>query len=224
MSINTCKEHSGCRYKILAFCFCALLFITSTGIDNLYAATTPIKGTYPNKGSLWLSSDMNYSGELYMSSNNCNTQEKNAYKKVLNSTKGKSEMPDHDDGIKMSSYNCSGSWSNDIDILLNYVTTHPTPGENSDIKNPKAYCTYFDVDYPCGNRAKIKISKAWWNTATKTSKERLIMHETGHSLGMGHLCSENSIMNDGTSGCNNGVWTAVTGYLPPDRRAIDAIY
>jgi hypothetical protein len=38
------------------------------------------------------------------------------------------------------------------------------------------------------------------------------MHETGHSFGLAHHCSGNSIMNDGTSGCNGGAWANINGY------------
>ena len=182
------------------------------------------KGTYPAVGHLWMSASSGYYGLLYNSSNKCNVAETDAYTRIKTSTTGKTEMSEWKNGIKMTQQNCSGSWNNNIDIKLNYVATHPTPGENFDIKNTSSYCSYWGQSYPCGVRSQIKINSAWWDKASSLSRQRLIMHETGHSLGLGHLCSSDSIMNDGTSGCNLGRWTQVMEYKSSDRKSINAVY
>jgi len=50
------------------------------------------------------------------------------------------------------------------------------------------------------------------------------MHETGHSLGLAHHCNSDSIMNDGTSGCNGGAFTNITGYQQTDLDGIHNVY
>ncbi len=197
-----------------------ILLVTST----YFANASHTKGTFPSVGHLWMSVKSGYSGLLYVSSTNCNSAETSAFSKIKTSTTGTTEMSDWKNGIKMSQYNCSGTWSYNTDIKLSYVSTHPTPGENFDIKNTSSYCTFWQQTYPCGVRSQIKISLAWWNNASSLSRQRLIMHETGHSLGLAHHCSADSIMNDGTLGCNSGRWTQITGYQSTDRNGINAVY
>lgn len=40
------------------------------------------KGTYPSVGHLWMSAGTGYSGLIYTSSDNCNSQETGAYTRV----------------------------------------------------------------------------------------------------------------------------------------------
>jgi hypothetical protein len=70
------------------------------------------------------------------------------------------------------------------------------------------------------------MNTAKWDltSMTNASKQRLIKHETGHAVGMMDYCSADSIMNNGTSGCNGGKWTAITGYLSTDRSAVNSVY
>ncbi|MEN9922169.1 MAG: Matrixin [Candidatus Parcubacteria bacterium] len=191
---------------------------------NAYVQALHNKGTYPSVGHLWMSSSSGYFGVLFNSSTKCSSTETGAYARIKSSTTGTSEMPEWKNGIDMRQSNCSGAWNNSIDIKLNYVATHPTPGENFDVKNTSSYCAYWGVSYPCGVRSQVKINQAWWDKASSLSRQRLLMHETGHSLGLGHLCSSNSIMNDGTSGCNLGQWTQVMSYQSSDRKSINAVY
>ena len=199
------------------------IFLTMS-IMASFAVANHKKGTYPTVGHLWMSGDSGYAGWLYVSSNNCNSSEINAFTKIKDSTKGMSYMTDWKDGISMSQVDCSGAWNNNIDIKLNYVSTHPTPGENFDFVNTSSYCSYWNQSYPCGVRSQIKISKAWWSSASSLSKQRLLMHETGHSLGLAHHCTADSVMNDGTSGCNGGKWTSVMSYQSTDRSGVNSIY
>jgi hypothetical protein len=50
------------------------------------------------------------------------------------------------------------------------------------------------------------------------------MHETGNSIGLAHHCNSDSSMNDGTSGCNGGAFTNITGYQQTDLDGIHSIY
>lgn len=55
-------------------------------------------------------------------------------------------------------------------------------------------------------------------------RQRLIMHETGHSQGLDHHCSSDSIMNKGADGCNENRWLEVMSYLATDREGIRGVY
>ena len=127
-------------------------------------------------------------------------------------------------GIDMRQHNCSGAWNNSVDIKLNYVTTLGTPGQNFDIKNTSSYCSYWGQSYPCGTRSEIKIRSSWWDAASSASRQRLIMHETGHSLGLLDYCGSDSIMNNGDTGCNSARWTSIMEYKSSDRKSINAVY
>jgi hypothetical protein len=65
----------------------------------------------------------------------------------------------------------------------------------------------------CGSHpATVHLNYDKWNVTSTTGRERLIMHETGHSHGLDHHCTSDSIMNDGSSTCNGGKWTAIMSY------------
>ena len=182
------------------------------------------KGTYPTVGHLWMSSAKNYSGLIYVTSTSCNADETSAYSRVKNSTTGTTEMANWPNGIQMSQYTCTGAWNNSTDIRIEYVASQSSPGLNVDTARTPSYCSFWNTTHPCGVRSNVSIRQSWWNGASSLSRQRLVMHETGHSLGLGHLCTQDSIMNDGRSGCNGGKWTGVMVYKPVDRAAINNVY
>jgi hypothetical protein len=182
------------------------------------------KGTYPSVGHLWMSTVTGYAGLIYTSSDNCNSQETGAYARIKNSTEGYSEMPDWSNGIDMRQYTCDGTWNNYTDIVIEYLNHPDSGGENHDTLNSSSYCSFWGESHPCGVRSTVHVDETWWNNASNDSRERLIMHETGHSFGLSHHCSEDAIMNDGTSGCNGGKWTSVMEYKSTDRTGIDNVY
>lgn len=197
------------------------IFLVST---EAYVNALYNKGVYPTVGHLWMSKSSGYFGVLFNSSTRCSSAETGAYSLVKSSTTGKTEMPEWKNGIDMRQSNCTGVWNNNIDIKLNYVSTLGTPGQNFDIKNTSSYCSYWGQSYPCGVRSEVKIRSSWWDSASSLSRQRHIMHETGHSLGLDHLCTSDSIMNDGSDSCNSGRWTQVMEYKSSDRKSINAVY
>lgn len=204
--------------------FVALFVFTFLIAPAVVVFANHTKGTYPSVGHLWMSSGSGYSGLIYTSSDNCNGQETGAYTRVKNSTTGYAEMTDWTNGIDMQQYTCTGSWNNYTDIVFDYLSHPASPGENHDTVNSSAYCSFWSVSYPCGVRSTVHVDNTWWNNASTNSRERLIMHETGHSFGLAHHCTADSIMNDGTPGCNGGAWTSVMEYKSTDRTGINNVY
>lgn len=190
----------------------------------LIVAANHNKGTFPNTGHLWMSSRKSFSGAIYVTSTNCNSDQVSAYSRIKNSTTGTTEMPEWKSGINMKQYTCFGTWNNSTDIRIRHVATQSSPGLNIDTMRDSAFCAYWGTTYPCGVRSEVTIRQSWWDTASSLSRQRLIMHETGHSMGLNHHCTANSIMNDGSSTCNNGVWTTVMTYQPTDRIGINNVY
>jgi len=183
--------------------------------------------TYPNNGFLWMSVDTSYDGHIYVSSNNCNSSETDAYDNVENSTIGTSEMSRWSTtGLDMDTWRCDGVRDTSTDIVIDYYdrTVSGGWGINYSYMSPSSYCQAWNETYPCGTYATVYIDINDWNAINATNRERLIMHETGHSNGLAHHCNSDSIMNDGTSSCNSGTWTAVMDYLSTDREGIDDIY
>lgn len=184
------------------------------------------KGTYPTVGHLWMSGQTGYSGLIYTTSNNCNDSELNAYTRVKNSTTGTSEMSRWTNGIDVRRYTCTGTWDNYTDIYLQYLNRNPSDswGQNYDTVNSSAYCQFWGVSYPCGVRSTDQIDITRWNNASTLSRERLVMHETGHAFGLADHCTSDAIMNNGLSTCNGGKWTAIMQYMSTDRAGINNVY
>ena len=220
------------QYLIIALCS----FLLTIPAVTIYA--TFEKGTYEkssansgvndeNKGHIWMSWEKDYAGTIYVNSDNCNTSEEDAYDFIKNSTDDSTEMDLWPDGIQMSQYACDATWNDYTDIMLHYNDpTYPEDswGLNIDFVNDSDFCTFWTDDWPCGVRSDIYIDGSVWSSISTTSQARLIMHETGHSLGLDHHCASDSIMNDGTGGCNSGAWTSVMEYQDIDRESITAVY
>ncbi len=196
-------------------------------LPTVVARANHYKGTYPNEGLIFMSAAQNYSGAVYVASNNCNSDETGAYALIQASTDNTTQMSRWANGINMVQYNCSGNWSNMVDLRILYQTNHPTAawGENHSVLAPSSFCTYWNTSYPCGMRPTVHINRTTWNgISTANSRRRLIMHETGHSHGLNHHCNSNSIMNNGLSNCNNGRWTQVMSYQVTDRTGVNSVY
>jgi hypothetical protein len=186
---------------------------------------------YPNRGYLFMSKSMNYSGLVYVTSNNCNTSEVNAFSKVKSSTANTTEMSRWPDGIDMKQYSCDSIVTNYVDIDIEYSDFSKTHGggtyggENHSTLAPSSYCEYWGVTSPCGSHpSTVHINQTKWDSTSSTGRERLIMHETAHSMGLAHHCSGDSITNNGSSSCNGGKWTAIMSYQATDRTGIDSQY
>lgn len=183
-------------------------------------------GVYPNRGNLWMSSEAGYLGEIWVSSSTCSSDVLSAFTKIEASTNSTTEMANWPDGIRMIRQDCNGVFTNDIDITIRLVSDsyQSSPGMNRKLVNPPEFCAYWGLSHPCGDRGRVTIRSSWWNSKTSTNRQRIIMHETGHSLGLDEHCTSNAIMNDGTNTCNGGKWTTIMSYQSTDRGGIDAIY
>lgn len=204
--------------------FISILLLGGFLVPTILVLANHTKGTYPTVGHLWMSKQGGYSGLIYLTSTNCNTSETGAYNRIKTSTTGTSEMSRWKKGIDMRQYTCTGSWNNYTDIKLEYLSHPSSPGENHDSVNSSSYCAFWGVSYPCGVRSTDHFDTTKWNNASSLSRERLIMHETGHAFGLAHHCTSDAIMNDGTSACNGGKWTAIMQYQPTDRTGISNVY
>jgi hypothetical protein len=202
----------------------ALLLFLSILSPALWASADHNKGTYPSYGIMWISADKDYSGYSYFTSENCNSAETGAASRIEDSTTGTAEMSDWDSGIQLTQYTCTGNWNYYTDMKFHYLNHPGSPGENHDDVASSAFCSFWNESYPCGMRPDVHFDTTWWNNASQTSRERLVMHETGHSFGLSHHCSEDAIMNDGSGGCNGGAWTSVMEYQSTDREGIDSVY
>lgn len=202
----------------------------------MVASANHVLDTYPDRGYGWAARYYDYFF-LDVSSDNCNPAELDAFERVLDSTS--SASGDFNDrwprGINLeraSSGPCNGTVSGFTDIKLAYsdfCDTHGCGtfgGENHSTLAPTSYCnTYQAGHYPCGSHpSRVHINHPKYQNTSQLGKARLIMHETGHSLGLGHHCTSDSIMNDGTSGCNGGAWTSVMVYKVTDRAGILGVY
>lgn len=205
-----------------------ITFILATFLLSVAQASADHdKGNYPYNGFLWMSADTNYDGHIYVSSNNCNSSETDTYDNVENSTIATAEMSNwYSTGLDMDGWRCDGVRDTSTDIVIDYYdrTVSGGWGINYSTMAPSSYCQAWNETYPCGTMATVYIDINDWNGINSTNKTRLIMHETGHSNGLDHHCNSDSIMNDGTAGCNNSTWTAVMDYLSTDRDGINDIY
>lgn len=219
ISVKRVGRFVGKIVAIVGACMVLIVPIAVTRADH-------IKGTYGNKGFLWMSKVKNYVGLVWVSSPNCNPEQRSAFSRVKNSTTGKPEMPRWNYGIQMSEHRCDGAWDNTIDLNIQYTVGYPSDawGINIDTLASSAFCQYWNAPYPCGVRPTVFINKGNWDRISFAHKERLIMHETGHSNGLAHHCTTDSIMNDGTNACRGSRWLAVMEYLTTDRTGINRVY
>jgi hypothetical protein len=205
---------------------CASVFLILSG----GAFASHVYGTYGNRGYAWLA--RYYDVDVWVTSDYCNTAEVDAFTAVTNSTAGTTEFNARwPSGLRMTRDTCDGVVTNTIDISLDYsdfCQTHGCAthgGENHSTLAPSSWCSYWGHPYPCGSHPSVvHMNQPKFLNTSDVGRRRLIMHETGHSHGLAHHCSGDSIMNDGTSGCNGGRWSVVTGYLATDRQGILNVY
>lgn len=89
----------------------------------------------------------------------------------------------------------------------------------------QSFCDYWGMRHPCGSHpSTVHVNWDKWGSTSDLGRERLIMHETGHSLGLAHHCTSDSIMNQGISTCNGGRWLEVMVYKQTDREGIRSMY
>lgn len=170
--------------------------------------------------------------ELWNTSSHCKTAETGAYNRVRSSTVNTAQFSDRwYTGLNMFQYTCDSRVTRLVDIDLEYsdfCATHGCAtrgGENHRDTPGERYCNYWGAHYPCGvHPSTVHINLPKWNDRSGLWRERLIMHETGHSNGLDEHCSSDAIMNDGTSSCNGGNWTEVMEYRATDRTGFRSVY
>jgi hypothetical protein len=190
------------------------------------------KGTYGSHGYVWFAYRFD-GAEVRVSSDNCGPTDPSpgAYTKIQASTAGTDEFLSRwPSGISLRPTSCQGGWGFADDISLNYQSNFETThgnygGENHSYVASGTWCEMWAMPHRCGYHPSIvHLNKPYFSTKSTAWLERLIMHETSHSLGLSDFCSQDSISNDGTSTCNSGRWTQVMEYKPVDRRAVYDIY
>ena len=207
--------------------------VISVAISTASVVANDRIDTYGDRGYVWLGHYRDF-GYITVTSDNCNARETGAFDRVENSTAGTTEFSARwPSGIRLTRSSCTGTVTASIDISLDYSdfdVTHngaDAPGENHSPKATPEWCDLWPSApaYPCGTHpSRVHINLDWWNSSNNNSRERLIMHETGHSMGLDHHCSSDSIMNTGADTCNQKRWTEVMVYKPTDRNGIVGIY
>jgi hypothetical protein len=212
--------------------FLAVASVTAMLAWPVAAMASHHYGNFPYWGVLFMSRRENYSGNLWITSTNCNEPERIGFNDVHNSTVGTSEMPQWADGIHMTEYRCDGGWDFYADIQIKYMDQANfrqqdgsyIGGRNVNLDPGSGYCAFWGTYSPCGVRPQVQINADRYFSRDWTYRAREIMHETGHSMGLDHHCSGNSIMNNGASDCNGGAWYIPLHYYSTDRWGIQAIY
>ncbi|HEX9697180.1 MAG TPA: hypothetical protein VGB64_12815 [Actinomycetota bacterium] len=196
-------------------------------------------GRYGAKGFHWLARFTDYA-VLWVTSNSCNQQELDADQTATNTTKNvegqrewKTRWPS---GLSLERQNCTGKANPAIDLRFKYLAystwmdTHGNGslngqygGENHSAPASAEYCAMWGARHPCGTHyATIHINKdRYYNQYDAYYRKHLLLHETGHSMGMQHHCSSgSSVMRTGQSTCS-----ATMGYSAHDRLVVrDDIY
>ena len=192
-------------------------------------------GTYGNKGYIWVARFFD-NAIIWVTSDMCNDRELGAYDRVENSTAGTTQFQDRwPSGLRWYRHGCDGVVDSLTDIKIHYSDwTDPQDqhfgethwGENHPVKAPQEWCDLWNAPYPRGMHAsKVHINLAQWSCCSHNNdwKERLLMHETGHSMGLGEHCigsPGDSIMNNALNGCG---WIALV-YKSTDRDGFRSIY
>lgn len=205
----------------------AIVFSAPASADHIY-------DTFPGRGFVWFAARHNQA-IAYVASTHCRDREQEAWNRVRETTVGK--FPNRwPSGILFKEYNCTGTVDLYTDVKLSYEPASnfvradgsSYGGWNENRAAGALFCnTFFEGKRPCGTHwATVHLNESRFTNSNYSHayRRRLIMHETGHSLGLAHHCSSNAIMNDGTSSCNGGAWTNINGYQGTDRQGVRNLY
>ena len=85
-------------------------------------------------------------------------------------------------------------------------------------------CSSVGLTHPCGDWATAtEVVKWWWDSRADSVRQQLLLHEWGHSFGMGDYCGyhHNAMSRNGETSC---AWPSSGEYYSLDRRALYLIY
>ncbi len=211
------------------------LIVVLIAASALPVRANHIVSTYRQRGYFIPATGTSFA--IATTSDNCNARELAAYNRVATSTTGatwiQGRWPQGINIYRNSGDPCNGNVTRGVDIFLDYQpratwdANHSTNagGENHSSPAPQSFCDYWRVNSPCGSHpSTVHVNWDKWGTTSDLGKERLIMHETGHSLGLDHHCTSDSIMNQGSADCNGGRWLEVMVYKETDREGINKVY
>ena len=232
-SVRSRRLFAGWRARIAA----AIMLVAALGVLSAQSASADhIYNDYPGRGYYWLANS-DSSAILYTTSTSCNPRELEAYDAVKSSTSGEfpNKWPAGLDLRRQPDGACDGSVDSFTDIKLsyepasNFITSDGSPygGWNENRIGTSAWCALWSQTKPCGTHiAVVHLNEARFGSSSYSHayRQRLIMHETGHSQGLDHHCNSDSIMNQGVSSCNGGAWTSVMVYKPTDHQGIRNVY
>lgn len=214
------------NYVLYTVAFTALISVFTYAVSAYAAVLYPNWGFYKmslsktiDRGQIGMSSTRAYDADIVT-----------AYSNVKNSTTGYSEMPSSiwPNGYNMVQNNWTGTWNNYVDIMIQWADrTGDSVGLNVSNLEPSSWCSWWGQSYKCGVYSNIYLDiTRWANYGPGLLRQRVVEHETGHSVGMPDYCGSDSIMNNGATNpaCNGGRWTQVMGYTSYDRTITNNVY
>lgn len=187
-----------------------------------------------------MSGDKSYSGWLFLDSNSCNAAEYQIQEFIQDTTDGQSSMnrwdgPTSDPargGIDLQHMvGCDNAGSPWWDIRIEYypqaLFLQPDGsyigGRNLPHDRLPSECLEAGVSYPCGDRPIVQINQDKYWSNSLAYQQRLLMHETSHSIGLGHHCGVPAVANQGGASCP---WLSLSpfGYQATDRQGVSNVY
>jgi len=128
------------------------------------------------------------------------------------------------DGLVMSYVGCGVS-PNSRTLITTWVTTTQggTAGFTYHNKASSSQCSGQGISYPCGDWSTVsEIRISWWNSATTSSRRKLLLHEWAHAWNLDDYCgSQDAMTKNGLSGCT---WPSTPQYYDKDNWAFWETY
>jgi hypothetical protein len=140
------------------------------------------------------------------------------------STSSTAELPDWSSGLVLSYVGCGVS-SSSRTLITTFMssTWGGTPGYTYHNAATGSQCSSQGLSSPCGDWATTsQVEISWWNSASDSSRQKLLLHEWGHAWNLDDYCNgATAMMNNGISPCN---WPSSGQYYAKDRDAFYITY